>query len=68
LHDQTLQLLGTALLKAELCEQLAELGRVDEVPPRLAELRGCIEGAVDELRLIMVQLREASPVSEPPAP
>ena len=32
LHDGVMQLLGTALLKTEMCEQLDRLGRQDEIP------------------------------------
>ena len=61
IHDGTLQLLGVALLRAELCEQLVELGRSEEVPARLAELRDALEQATDELRAIMAELRAAPP-------
>jgi hypothetical protein len=52
-----LGLLGTALLKTEMCEKLGELGRQDEVPATLAELRAALEQTVLELRAIMVELR-----------
>jgi signal transduction histidine kinase len=60
LHDGVLQLLGTALLKAEMCEQLHNLGRDDEIPGNLAELRSAVEATVAEVRSIMADLR-ASP-------
>jgi len=52
-----MQLLGTALLKTEMCEQLARLGRQDEIPASLAELRTALEHTVVELRLLMVEMR-----------
>jgi signal transduction histidine kinase len=57
IHDRTLQLLGSALLQSELCEQLLQVGREDEVPSTLAELRGSLEAAVVELRSIMAELK-----------
>jgi signal transduction histidine kinase len=57
IHDGVMQLLGTALLKTEMCEQLARLGRGDEIPPNLVELRSALEDTVVELRLLMVELR-----------
>lgn len=57
LHDGPLQLLGSALLKAELCDRLMALGRLDEVPARLAELREVLEQATLELRIITADLR-----------
>ena len=58
IHDGVLQLLGSALLKAEMVEQLGYLGRTDEVPAQLTELRTALEQAVFELRGIMADLRE----------
>jgi len=57
IHDRTLQLLGSALLQSEMCEQLIQLGRADDVPATLVELRGSLEQAVVELRSIMAELR-----------
>jgi hypothetical protein len=59
MHDGVLQLLGTALLKAEMCEQLHNLGREDEIPGSLADLRSAIEATVIEVRSIMADLRVA---------
>jgi signal transduction histidine kinase len=59
IHDGVLQLLGSALLKAEMVEQLGYLGRTDEVPAQLTELRTALEQAVFELRGIMAELRQA---------
>ena len=39
IHDRVLQLLGTALLKTEMCEQLGRLGREGEIVETLVELR-----------------------------
>ena len=58
IHDRVLQLLGSALMKTELCEQLERLGRGDEVPANLTELRETLEMTVVELRAIMADLRE----------
>jgi hypothetical protein len=52
-----MQLLGTALLKTEMCEQLGRLGRGDEIPPNLVELRSALEDTIVELRLLMVEVR-----------
>ena len=57
IHDGVMQLLGTALVKTEMCEQLARLGRQDEIPANLIELRSALEDTVDELRLLMVEMR-----------
>ena len=59
IHDGVLQMLGSALLKAEMVEQLGYLGRTDEVPAQLTDLRTSLEQAVYELRAIMVELRRA---------
>ncbi len=61
LHDGPLQLLGAALLKTEMCEQLIVLNRGDELPARLAELRAALEQAAIDLRSIMVDARRESP-------
>jgi signal transduction histidine kinase len=58
IHDGVLQLVGTALLKTEMCEQLGQLGRYDEITPNLAELREALDETVTELRAIMRDLRE----------
>jgi signal transduction histidine kinase len=57
IHDRVLQLLGAALLKTEMCEQLGRLGREDEVRTTLEELRATLEETVGELRSIMSDLR-----------
>jgi len=57
IHDRVLQLLGTALLKTEMCEQLGQLGREDEILDTLVELRATLEETVVELRSIMADLR-----------
>ena len=57
IHDGVMQLLGTALLKTEMCEQLARLGRQDEIPASLAELRSALDDTIVELRLLMVEVR-----------
>jgi signal transduction histidine kinase len=59
IHDDVLQLLGTALMKSEMCEQLVELGRVDDLPMHLEDLRDALEQAVAELRGVMAELRQA---------
>jgi signal transduction histidine kinase len=58
IHDGVLQLVGTALLKTEMCEQLSQLGRYDEITPNLAELRQALDDTVTELRTIMRELRD----------
>jgi signal transduction histidine kinase len=74
IHDRVLGLLGTALLKTEMCERLGELGRQDEVPATLAELRAALEQTIVELRAVMAELRtlpDSEPSSlpeQPPAP
>jgi signal transduction histidine kinase len=57
IHDRVLQLLGTALLKTEMCEQLGQLGREDQMMDTLGELRATLEDTVVELRSIMADLR-----------
>jgi hypothetical protein len=59
IHNRVLQLLGAALMQSEMCEQLGRLGREDEIPATLAELRTSLEQAVVELRSIMAELRES---------
>jgi hypothetical protein len=57
IHDRVLGLLGTALVKTEMCETLGQLGRQDEIPATLVELRAALEQTVVELRGIMAELR-----------
>jgi signal transduction histidine kinase len=57
IHDGVMQLLGTALVKTEMCETLARLGRQDEIPSSLFELRSALEDTIVELRLLMVEVR-----------
>lgn len=65
IHDRVLQLLGTALLKTEMCEQLGRLGREDQMMDTLGELRATLEEAVVELRSIMADLRTLPAEGEP---
>jgi signal transduction histidine kinase len=58
IHDRVLGLLGTALVKTEMCETLGRLGRQDEIPATLAELRSALEETVVELRSIMAELKK----------
>jgi signal transduction histidine kinase len=60
IHDRVLGLLGTAMMKTEMCERLAELGRHEDVPNALSELREALDQAVVELRGIMAELRDES--------
>ena len=64
IHDGVLQMLGSALLKAEMVEQLGYLGRTDEVPAQLTDLRTSLEQAVHELRAIMTELRSTDTPSQ----
>jgi signal transduction histidine kinase len=57
IHDRVLQLVGTAMMKAEMAEQLELLGRHSEVPATLNELRAALDETVVELRSIMAELR-----------
>jgi signal transduction histidine kinase len=59
IHDRVLGLLGTALVKTEMCEMLGQLGREDEIPATLLELRSALEESIIELRAIMAELRTA---------
>jgi signal transduction histidine kinase len=59
IHDRVLGLLGTALVKTEMCETLGNLGRQDEIPATLLELRAALDEAIVELRAIMAELRTA---------
>ena len=56
IHERVLGLLGTALMKTEMCEALDRLGRQDEIPATLTELRSALEQTVVELREIMAEL------------
>ncbi|MDQ6670501.1 MAG: hypothetical protein M3069_07060 [Chloroflexota bacterium] len=60
-----MQLLGTALARTEMCEQLTLLGRSDEVPASLLELRSALEDTVVELRLLMIEVRNLPAEAEP---
>jgi hypothetical protein len=57
IHDRVLGLVGTALMKTEMCERLTELGRHDQLAPTLGELRDALDQCVVELRGIMAELR-----------
>jgi signal transduction histidine kinase len=57
IHDRVLQLVGAAMMKAEMAETLGHLGRHDEVPATLAELRSALEDTIVELRSIMADLK-----------
>ena len=57
IHDRVLGQLGAALVKAEMCEKLEELGRYEEIRPTLLELRSALDESVVELRAIMAELR-----------
>ena len=57
IHDRVLGLLGTALMKTEMAQTLGKLGRQDEVPATLEELRSALMDSIDELRGIMAELR-----------
>ena len=57
IHDRVLGQIGTALMKTEMCETLERLGRQDEIPATLVELRSALEETVLELREIMAELR-----------
>ena len=60
IHDDVLQLLGSAMLKAELCEQLGALGRATDVHSSLQELRDVLDRACFSLRDVMSDLRQTS--------
>ncbi len=57
IHDRVLGLLGTALMKTEMAQTLGKLGRQDEVPATLEELRSALMASIVELRGIMAELR-----------
>jgi signal transduction histidine kinase len=63
IHNSVLQLLGSALLKAEMAEALSRMGRGDEVPAHLTEMRTALEDAATELRSIMADLRAGDAAS-----
>ena len=60
IHDRVLQLVGTAMMKAEMAETLGLLGRHDEVPAQLVELRSALDETVIELRSIMTELKNSA--------
>jgi hypothetical protein len=68
IHNRVLQLVGSALLKAEMCEQLDALGRADAIPATLAELRSALEDTCVELRSIMADLRADERADQASAP
>ena len=45
------------MLKAEMAETLGRLGRHDEVPAALVELRAALDATTLELRAIMADLK-----------
>ena len=57
IHDGVLQLIGMAMLKADMAETLMRLGRTDEVSVALVELRSALDDTVIELRSIMSDLK-----------
>jgi hypothetical protein len=57
IHDDVLQRLGAAMLKAELCEHLYGAGRGPEIVGPLRDLRGILEHVCLELRGVMAELR-----------
>jgi signal transduction histidine kinase len=61
IHDRVLGMLGTALVKTEMCETLGQLGREAEIPATLVELRAALEATIVELRAIMAELRTEAP-------
>jgi len=65
IHDRVLGLLGTALMKTEMCETLGQLGRQDEIAPTLVELRSALEQTIVELREIMAELRTVPTDQDP---
>jgi signal transduction histidine kinase len=64
IHDRVLGHIATALTKTEMCETLERLGRADELPATLLELRAALEETVLELRSIMTDLRDATGMDE----
>ena len=60
IHDRVLQLVGTAMMKAELAETLVGLGRHDDLTPVLLELRTTLDATVVELRSIMADLKNSA--------
>lgn len=61
IHDDVLQMLGTGLLAAEMCEQAWRLGRNDLLPDQFAQLRSVLEQCVGRLRHLMADLRPYQP-------
>lgn len=58
LHDEVLQSFATCLLKAQLCERLAEMGRYDQVRSELPALEKALSDTIDRVRAIAVMLKE----------
>lgn len=58
LHDDVLQSFATCLLKAQLCERLAEMGRYDQVKSELPALEKALSDTIDRVRAIAVMLKE----------
>ena len=59
IHDDVLQRLGVAMLKAELCEHLYSAERVPDMAAPLGDLREMLEHVCVELRELMAELRSA---------
>ncbi len=63
LHDDVLQAFATCLLKAQLCERLAEMERYDQVRKELPLLEDALSDTIDRVRELAVMLKR--PGNEP---
>ena len=67
IHDGVMQLLGTALLKTEMCEQLARLGqKLGRLNPASPEAEA-IRQQMAKLGAYLDQLQKAIPPGQPDA-
>lgn len=57
LHDDVLQTFGVCVLKAQLCERLAQKGRYNLVDKELALLEEALNSAIDSVRELIATIR-----------
>ncbi|MCL5958628.1 MAG: histidine kinase [Chloroflexi bacterium] len=57
LHDKILQSFATCLLKVQLVERLAQMGRYDQMQNELTQLEDSLDDAIDKMRDLATSLR-----------
>lgn len=61
IHDDILQGLGTSLLKTDICSKLLQMEKSNELAEAFVSLRHSIDGAIESLRDLMVEIRPYDP-------